>query len=505
MVKTTFFLCSVFAMTGDLMPMILRSCKQVGLLLCALTWPLQAQNNQGAEELTFSHSELLYLEDKRELRYCVDPNWLPFEGLDKQGQHQGISQEYLQLFRQMLPVPITLVQTQNWQQSIAFVKERRCDFLPMAMKTPARTSFLNFSEVYLDIPTVLATTLDKAYVADLTDLPPLPVGVRRGFGFIELYQAKYPGLHLMQYDSYDEGLLAVQKGILYGFIGNMGGISYSLQQNKMNNLKIAGQLPGNSQMSLASRNDEPLLGSILQKLLLRVTATQQQQILSRWLSVRYEQGVNYQLVWQVLFAALALGSVWLWAYLKLRLLNKALHKANAELQQLSQRDPLTGLYNRQFFDQKLQDAIALCQRQQLTLTVAMMDLDHFKQLNDECGHLYGDACLSEFARMAQGYFQRPQDLLVRYGGEEFVLVSVGSARADMHKLLDAFVGLIASTEISAGEHHRSCTLSIGAYSDIPPLTLDSKTLLKRVDDALYQAKKQGRDQLVLIPALQPEP
>ncbi len=117
--------------------------------------------------------------------------------------------------------------------------------------------------------------------------------------------------------------------------------------------------------------------------------------------------------------------------------------------------------------------------------------------------LYGDACLSEFARIAQGYFQRPQDLLVRYGGEEFVLVTVGTIRADMQKLLDAFVGVIASNEISAGEHRRSFTVSIGAYSDVPPLALSSKTLLKRVDDALYQAKKQGRDQLVLIPALQP--
>lgn len=486
------------------MPVFLPYCQRMLLLLCALAWPLQAQHNNGALDLAFSHSELLYLEDKPELRYCIDPNWLPFEGVDKDGQHQGISQEYLQLFQQMLPIPLTLVHTKNWQQSIEFVKERRCDFLPMAMKTPARTSFLNFTEAYLDIPTVLATTIDKAYVADLTELPPLPVGVRRGFGFIELYQAQYPGLHLMQYDSYDEGLLAVQKGILYGFIGNMGSISYSLQQNKMHNLKIAGQLPGDSRMSLASRSDEPLLGSILQKLLQRVTATQQQQILSRWFSVRYEQGVNYQLVWQIFFAALALGSLWLWAYLKLSRLNQALQKANAELQQLSQHDALTGLYNRQFFDQKLQDALALCQRQQLTLTVAMMDLDHFKQLNDECGHLYGDACLSEFARLAQGYFQRPQDLLVRYGGEEFVLVTVGTERSDMNKLLFAFVGLIASTEISAGEHRRSCTLSIGAYADIPPLALDSKTLLNRVDEALYQAKKQGRDQLVLIPALQPE-
>jgi PleD family two-component response regulator len=73
----------------------------------------------------------------------------------------------------------------------------------------------------------------------------------------------------------------------------------------------------------------------------------------------------------------------------------------------------------------------------------------------------------------------------------------------MQKLLQAFVGLIASTEISVGEHQRSCTLSIGAFSDVPPAELDSRTLLAKVDEALYQAKKQGRDQLVLIPALQP--
>ena len=483
-------------------PAVLRY-HQPALLLCALLLPLPGQNKENMAEIGFSHSELLYLEDKRELRYCIDPHWLPFEGIDQDGKHQGISREYLQLIEQMLPIPITLVRTKNWQESIEFVQQRRCDFLPLAMKTPSRTSFLTFSAVYLDIPTVLATTTDKPYLADLTEVPPLPIGVRRGYGFIELYQAQYPGLHIMQYDSYDEGLLAVQKGILYGFLGNMGSISYSLQQNKMHNLKIAGQLPGDSQMAMASRNDEPLLGSILQKLLLRVTATQQQQIISRWFSVRYEQGVNYQLVWQILAGALALGVLWLWAYLKLSTLNKALTKANAELEQLSQHDPLTGLYNRQFFDQKLQDALALCQRQQLTLTVAMMDLDHFKQLNDECGHLYGDHCLCEFARLGIGYFKRPQDVLVRYGGEEFILISVGTARADMQKLLQAFVGLIASTEISVGEHQRSCTLSIGAFSDVPPAELDSRTLLAKVDEALYQAKKQGRDQLVLIPALQP--
>ncbi len=470
----------------------------IAVLLCCLAGTVTARQS----EVGFSQAELNYLQHKGELSYCIDPDWMPFEGVDTQGRHMGISADYLQLLQQKLPVSFRLVPTKNWAQSLQYAKDRRCDFLPLAMKTPERSSYLNFSTVYLNIPTVLVTSIDKAYLTDFSDLPPQAIGVRRGYGFIELYKNQYPALHIMQYDSYDEGLLAVQQGILYGFLGNMGSISYSLQQNKMHNLKIAGRLHGDSELSFASRNDEPLLGSILQKLLLRLPTQQQQQINNRWFSIRYEQGVDYKLVWQVLAGAAALGLLWLWAYLKLNRLNKALTKANAELEQLSQHDPLTGLYNRQFFDQKLQDALALCQRQQLTLTVAMMDLDHFKQLNDECGHLYGDACLRQFSSLCRSYFQRPQDMLVRYGGEEFMLISVGTEASAMEKLLRAFVGVIASTEINHDEHCRSCTISIGAYSDVPDLLLDKKFLLQQVDEALYQAKKQGRDQLVLIPAQQ---
>ncbi len=468
-------------------------------LLGALAAQAQQTEVENGGAATFNEAELGYLQQKKTLRYCIDPDWMPFEGLDAQGRHIGISADYLQLFQKMLTVPLQLVPTKNWAESIDYAKSNSCDFLPLAMKTPERSRHFNFTLAYLSIPTVLVTTHDKPYLHHLADLPPQPVGVRRGYGVAELYQQLNPALHLMQYDSYDQGLLAVQQGILYGFIANMGSISFSMQQNKMQNLKIAGRLPGDSQLSFASRNDEPLLGSILQKMLLRLSVQQQQQIHQRWLSVRYEQGVDYQLVWQVILVATALGLLWLWAYLKLRRLNRALVAANAELARLSQQDPLTGLYNRQFFEQKLQDALALCQRQQLALTVAMMDLDHFKKLNDECGHLYGDTCLREFSRLCRSYFQRPQDLLVRYGGEEFVLISLGTAPAAMEKLLRAFVGVIASTEMNDGEHCRNCTISVGAYCDVPTQELDGKTLLELVDQALYQAKNQGRDQLVLIP------
>ena len=219
---------------------------------------------------------------------------------------------------------------------------------------------------------------------------------------------------------------------------------------------------------------------------------------NQWLKVQFSQQIDDKLWWQLIITVLLLGLLGALAYLKLRALNLALQQANQELERRSQHDPLTGLYNRQYFDQQLQQALALCQRQQLPMTLAMIDLDHFKQVNDECGHLFGDQCLKQFASLLQASFQRPQDILVRYGGEEFILISIGTPQASMQKLLQAFIGQIAATPVLWEQQSRCCTISIGAFCQVPAAGLTARQLLQLADTALYQAKHQGRDQLVLV-------
>ncbi len=221
--------------------------------------------------------------------------------------------------------------------------------------------------------------------------------------------------------------------------------------------------------------------------------------------MQFEHKVDYRLWWLLVSIVLVLSMLGSWFYLKTSSLNRALWLANAELQQLSQHDPLTGLFNRQYFDSKLQQALALCQRQQLPLTLAMMDLDHFKQVNDECGHLFGDQCLRHFAALCLQNFQRPQDMLVRYGGEEFILISVGTPAADMKKLLEAFVGKFAADAVEWAGQQRFCTISVGAFCQVPPPSLDAKQLLQLADEALYVAKNRGRDQLHLVSSASSDP
>ncbi|WP_186435297.1 diguanylate cyclase [Rheinheimera sediminis] len=444
-----------------------------------------------------SDAQTRYLQQRGKVTYCIDPDWLPFEALSEHGKHTGISAEYMALLQKMLPVPLQLHPTSDWPASLQAAKDRHCDLLTLAMPTPSRLDYLNFSKAYLAVPNVVVTTKDKAFIRSVADIPALsPVGIRAGFGTLELYQQRYPQLQLVPFHDYEQGLLQVQAGNLFGMLGNMGSISFSLQQNSITNLKIAGRLPEDTQLSMACRNDEPILLEIFDILLAEISPEQKQLINNHWLAVRYDQGFDYELFWQMLVAFVLLMSIISISYLKLKKLNLALIEANRRLEQLSQHDPLTGLYNRQYFEPRVQQALALCQRQQLPLTLAMMDLDHFKRINDKLGHNFGDQCLKDFAALCQSQFQRKDDLLVRYGGEEFILVSVGCDAETMQKLLQDFLQRLEAHQVQLNKQQGHCTVSIGWYCDIPPSDMDSESLIELADRALYQAKDAGRNCLV---------
>lgn len=459
----------------------------VWVFLCCVAGLVQAQ------PLSFNDAQRAYLQTKQKLRYCIDPSWLPFESISADGQHRGMSADYVAFFRSLLPVPLELVPTASWPDSIIAAQQRHCDLLLLAMATPSRRQFMNFTRPYLVIPSVIVTRTEHPRVKSVAELGDQQYGIRRGFGFAELYRQLHPMLQFVEVQSYEEGLLMVQSGQLAGMFGNMGSLGYLLQQYKITNLKIAGRLPGDSELSIASRNDEPLLNEISQLLIDQIDPALQQKIDNHWLSVRMETSADYRLVLSVVLAALLVLSVLIWAYLKVRRLNRQLLSANVRLAHQSLHDGLTGLYNRKFLDEKLPACLSLCQREHVALTLAVLDLDHFKQINDVHGHLFGDQCLRQFALLLQQHFQRPSDLLARFGGEEFVLVSVGVDAATMRHMLQKFVMALAAAPVAMAQQQCHFTVSIGWLCQIPQRGQTIEQWLAQADTALYQAKADGRN------------
>ena len=162
----------------------------------------------------------------------------------------------------------------------------------------------------------------------------------------------------------------------------------------------------------------------------------------------------------------------------------------------SRMDDLTGLANRRAFNQALTEAIAR-ERAGVPLALLILDIDHFKRLNDALGHLAGDAALVALARRLAAHFDRPDDLCVRLGGEEFGVL-LACAGADAFARAEAFRAALAAAPLMVDGHAMAVTASIGCGAFDPARHGDGDALYREVDGALYVAKQGGRNRVVAI-------
>lgn len=178
---------------------------------------------------------------------------------------------------------------------------------------------------------------------------------------------------------------------------------------------------------------------------------------------------------------------------------KKLNAALAQVQALMRHDAMTALYNRQGMQERLDQELKRCLESRHSFSVAMIDLDHFKFVNDTHGHAVGDEVLQGFARCARQVL-RDTDLIARWGGEEFVVLMLDTSPADMASIaLARLRQVLQGMQVSQQVPDLRITFSAGYAMWQHGESIDH--LMARADQALYQAKHEGRDQFKLAEAL----
>ena len=177
---------------------------------------------------------------------------------------------------------------------------------------------------------------------------------------------------------------------------------------------------------------------------------------------------------------------------------KKLLKLNQKLSKLAVKDGLTSIANRHCLDQFLTKEWCRGQREQFSLGLILCDIDYFKLYNDCFGHQQGDTCLQKVAQAIAKAAQRPADLVARYGGEEFAIVLPRTTADNALQVAEKIRVQVKNLDIY---HPHSLvsdrlSLSLGVTAVIPSFQSSHKQLLLTADQALYQAKKQGRDRAV---------
>jgi|GEM_PF-1221388 len=439
--------------------------------------------HKAEETLNLDDKEISYLQQKKEITYCVDPNWMPIEMI-KEGKHIGISHDYIDRIASKLNVPVKLVPTKNWEQSLTYVEEHHCDFLSSAMSTPTRAFSLEFTTPYLYTPLVIATKLNNSFITNFTDTGDKKIAVVKAYAVGELLSYKYPKLNLIEVDNLTDGLKRVASGELYGIIDNLTTIGYHIQKSYIGSLKISGTVDKELQLAFAVKDDDILL-SILNKSIDNIDEKTKQNIFNQWMSITYEQGFNYHFFLKLLTVLAILLILLTLYYRKMRQHNKS-------LQSLSDTDSLTGLFNRRYLDSTFHKEVQNTKRYNTPFSIILLDLDDFKKINDVFGHAKGDSVLKQVADLLVNN-SRKNDIIGRWGGEEFLIVCPLTNLENAKVLAQKLCHLLESTTF---EVDRKVTGSMGVTEYNKESSYDD--CFKVVDKALYKAKNQGKNRVVSI-------
>lgn len=178
-----------------------------------------------------------------------------------------------------------------------------------------------------------------------------------------------------------------------------------------------------------------------------------------------------------------------------------LKERQEQLVEITITDALTGVRNRKFFNDTLKESVSLCRRTDQPTSLLLMDIDHFKSVNDTFGHTAGDKCLQMVAQTLQENLSRPSDIVARYGGEEFAVLLPATDEKGASKIADKLCHsirtlLVVVEDEDNQEQHIDITISIGVACSDAIANCEEELLVNQADNALYKAKESGRDRWV---------
>lgn len=281
-----------------------------GLRLMALAGLMAHSHSTLALQLTAP--ELAYLQRTNPFRFCVDPDWLPFEVIDAQGQYRGIAADLLDLAAKRTGLTIQLVPTIDWPASLEASKAGRCQFLSLLNQTPARSEWLIFTQPILTDENILIAREEHPFVADLAGLQSHTMALPKGTSMEERIRREFPNIKITTTDTEAQALAMVSERKADLTMRSLIVAAYTIKREGWFNLKIAGQVTGyGNQLRIGVVKSDPLLRDILNKGVASITPVERQQIVDRHITITATTGINYGPIKQLLgvFALMALTSL----------------------------------------------------------------------------------------------------------------------------------------------------------------------------------------------------
>lgn len=289
------------------------------------------------KNLTFSESELKYLEKKDTLSMCVIPNAMPYSDI-KNDEFVGFVADYMHLIEEKIKKPIKLIPTQSWAESLKFAADRKCDILPSAVWTEERDDIFSFTKPYLNIPFVLLTKSDTSFINNISSLKNKKISVVESYSIINTLRNKYKDIEFIEVKDIDEGIKKTLNGEVFGHIDTISTSWYKIQSKYLTKISISSKLDENIDISIATVPDDVLYG-IFQKAVLSIDEYNKNEILNRWTFTEYQKEFDYSIIWKISIFLILIFMAILYRQKLLKRLNETLiekvHQKTKKLREIN--------------------------------------------------------------------------------------------------------------------------------------------------------------------------
>jgi len=279
------------------------------VLLLLLNWlPVSIGLAAVAPEIELNASERQWLQAHPRVRFTGDPNWLPYEAFDADGEYIGIVSEHLKLISKLTGINFEMSPSETWTESTEKAKNGMVDILSETDDSDLK-SHLVFTSPYLSNPIVIAMHNRENYVESISKINDRNIALIKDYGYAAKIRRQYPDISFETVDDIQDGLVAVSTGKVDALLCTLALCSYTIAELGLNNVRIVGKTEFDTKLALGVQRNLPQLVSILNKAIARISPGQQQVILDGWIKQKFAAQTDYTLVIQVTGVAIFLLAI----------------------------------------------------------------------------------------------------------------------------------------------------------------------------------------------------
>lgn len=441
----------------------------------------------------------------KNIDYCVDPSWAPFESIAN-NEHVGLSKQYIDLIAKYSDLEFTLYPTSSWPESLQALQEQKCLLTPFVFQSEERKKNLLLSDSYFNATNVIYGLYHTKMMAGLSSLTTEVVAVVKGYHSFKHIRKKYPKIKLIKVENEEAGIKKLSNQQVDLFIGTFYSSSQVIHKLGINNVRVVGISELENKLHVGLNYSSGHLLPKINAAIAQITIEDHRNVFAKLHNTMVVSTTNYQLVWQIIvfgFTIISIGGV---IYFRVRRQREVLSKKNKileelrtslvqknkELAELTIKDHLTGLFNRLYLSEHIDENIHLKKRYNLTSCLIVLDVDNFKRFNDVYGHSTGDKVIQLIADVLREV-SRDTDICGRWGGEEYAILCPATDLNNAFSLAQRFQEKLKDYRHIENEKI-TCSIGIAELANETSLA----QWFSRADAAMYLAKANGKDCIRVI-------